>query len=208
MSAQCCSGAGVLYSDAELASRGVRRVDLRSVLDSRRFAEVARVVSPLLAAQDDMGQPHSNDLLEEVDFPFESILACAHDTLKHYCDPSDLELYDAFSLHYDERQQNTTFNQHRDPSFVTINICLHADCEGSNVEFFGTPDASTNDRFAVEMRVGHALVHYGRHLHQTTPLLRGSRSQAVTYWTRKGIVADNDATYMAYVESDPEGAPR
>ena len=172
---------------------------------------IATQVSMKVAAQDDDGQPHSNDLLDNEDFPFAAIVARCRDTLRMYVeDPDELELYDAFTLHYDERQSNTTFNRHRDPSHVTVNVCLNADCEGSEIEFFGsekligssttsadeTPDLTA--RFYVTMRSGTALIHYGRHLHQTRPLTRGTRSQAVLYYSRKGIVADNEGMYLGY----------
>ena len=192
-------------SDEELAKRGVRYVDLRSAIDPARWVAVARQVSPLLAAQDEGDAPHANDLLEEPGFPFAEIVAAARSTLREYVDdPEDLELYDAFSLYYDEKQVDTTFNQHRDPSHVTVNVCLHSDCEGSNVEFFGTADAPSDESFAVTMREGHAVVHYGRHLHQTTPLRRGTRAQAVLYYKRRGVVGDNDATYHSYVGERPD----
>lgn len=191
--------------DDALAARGVRRVCcLPDAADREKWAAVARTVSPLLAAQDDGGQPHANDLLEEPGFPLQRIFTAAAPAVAAFVDPASLELYDAFSLHYDAGQVDTTFNRHRDPSHVTVNLCLASDCVGSRVEFFGAPDGGGGDdgtaRFTADARPGWALVHYGRHLHQTTPLLAGSRSQAVLYYTRKGVVGDNDATYGAYVD--------
>lgn len=191
--------------DAALAARGVLRVRCLDDAACARWAAVARVVSPLLAAQDDGdGAPHANDLLEEPGFPFAAIFAAARSAVARFHDPAALELYDGFTLHYDAAQHDTTFNRHRDPSYVTVNLCLHSDCAGSDVEFFGegADDADAGGRrFRAAARVGHALVHYGRHLHQTTPLVSGSRSQAVLYYTRKGVVGDNEATYGAYVPS-------
>ena len=184
--------------DAALARVGVRRVDL-SDMDWAPWAAAAQTVSPLLAAQDDAGQPHANDLLE-MGFPSGAVLERCHAAVTAFCDPATLELYDAFSLHYDAGQADTTFNRHRDPSFVTINVCLRAECvTGSRVEFFGAWDGDgSGPRLAAEQRAGTALVHRGRHLHQTTPLQAGVRSQAVLYWTRRGVVGDDDATYLSF----------
>ena len=196
MAALCLADA----DDAALEAIGVRRVDLRE-MDWAPWASAAETVSPLLAAQDDDGRPHANDLLE-LNFPSTEVLKRCSDAVAPFCDPSQLELYDAFSLHYDARQTDTTFNQHRDPSFVTINVCLRSEqVEGSRVEFFGTWDGDgAGPRLRAEQRAGFALVHRGRHLHQTTPLVAGVRSQAVLYWTRRGVVGDDDATYLGFAE--------
>ena len=197
MAAQCAAADA---DDAALEKIGVRRVDL-TAMDWAPWAAAAETVSPLLAAQDDEGQPHANDLLE-LNFPAGEVLTRCRDAVAPFCDPSQLELYDAFSLHYDSRQTDTTFNQHRDPSFVTINVCLRSEqVEGSRVEFFGTWDGDgAGPRLRAEQRAGFALVHRGRHLHQTTPLVKGIRSQAVLYWTRRGVVGDDDATYLGFAE--------
>jgi len=185
--------------DAALEAIGVRRVDLTAI-DWAPWAEAAENVSPLLAAQDDDGQPHANDLLE-LNFPSTEVLKRCSEAVTPFCDPSQLELYDAFSLHYDAKQTNTTFNQHRDPSYITINVCLRSDgVEGSRVEFFGSWDGDGGSRLRAEQQAGFALVHRGRHLHQTTPLVKGVRSQAVLYWTRRGVVGDDDATYLGFAE--------
>ena len=196
------AAAPVVLDRDEMAKRGVRFVDLAGVVDVARWFPTARAVSPLLAAQDDDDSaPHANDLLEEPGFPVAAIVAAAAETLAHYvADPTEaLELYDAFTLYYDERQADTTFNAHRDPSHVTVNLCLHSACEGSAVRFFGTADAP-GDSFLVDMVPGVAAVHFGRHLHQTTPLVAGSRAQAVLYFKRRGVVGDDDATYGGYVD--------
>ena len=98
MAALCLADA----DDAALEAIGVRRVDLRE-MDWAPWAAAAETVSPLLAAQDDDGQPHANDLLE-LNFPAGEVLKRCSDAVAPFCDPSQLELYDAFSLHYDSRQ--------------------------------------------------------------------------------------------------------
>ena len=81
-------------------------------------------------------------------------------------------------------------------------MCLRSEqVEGSRVEFFGTWDGDgAGPRLRAEQRAGFALVHRGRHMHQTTPLVAGVRSQAVLYWTRRGVVGDDDATYLRFAQ--------
>ena len=68
MAALCLADA----DDAALEAIGVRRVDLRE-MDWAPWAAAAETVSPLLAAQDDDGQPHANDLLE-LNYPAGEVL--------------------------------------------------------------------------------------------------------------------------------------
>ncbi|KAJ1462008.1 hypothetical protein M885DRAFT_494230 [Pelagophyceae sp. CCMP2097] len=139
------------------------------------------------------GVLQANDLLDAPEpFPFEALLAFLEGALAKYIDAplAALKVYDAFTLHYDKAQAETTFNQHRDPSFVTVNICLERQpgTTGSQIEFWGAPhleDATDNSR---------------RHLHQTRPLQQGGRSQAVIYLTRKDRETDNDGMYFGLVE--------
>ena len=93
MAALCLADA----DDAALEAIGVRRVDLRE-MDWAPWAAAAETVSPLLAAQDDDGQPHANDLLE-LNYPAGEVLKRCSEAVAPFCDPSQLELYDAFSLH-------------------------------------------------------------------------------------------------------------
>lgn len=66
----------------------------------------------------------------------------------------ELQLDDAFCVHYNMDQDDTTGKKHTDPSDITINLCLQKskDAEGSYVLFYGTKRlenlAAANDNSA------------------------------------------------------------
>lgn len=109
-----------------------------------------------------------------------------------------LRLDDAFCVHYNTTQQDTSGAKHMDPSDVTINICLATspDMQGSVVRFFGTqsvrqrrpavvinatPTTTTAavTSFCVRQKPGYATLHWGHHPHETTPLLAGDRTNII-----------------------------
>jgi hypothetical protein len=138
----------------------------------------------------------------------------------------ELRLDDAFGVHYNMEQFYTHGDSHYDPSDITINICLDKDIstQGSHVLFHGTKrlhnvvrkDAATTtvapqpqspsspsspppvlSSFLVEQIPGTATIHYGDHLHETTTLLRGSRTNIIlTFWYTKR--PSNVATRTCY----------
>ena len=101
---------------------------------------------------------------------------------------------------------DTTVKKHTDPSDITVNLCLERspDLAGSQVLFFGRHDlkgakpaapeplkvlgtAATPSqppppppaRFLVSPESGWAMVHWGRHPHLVTSLVRGQRTNVV-----------------------------
>jgi len=120
-----------------------------------------------------------------------------------YFDISSLEevrLDDAFVVHYNTLQLDTTCAKHIDPSDITVNICLEksADCVGSQVVFYGSQqlrvmeEVTINPRineeieeFTVEQEQGYATIHYGHHPHKTLDLLQGQRTNVVLTYCYK-----------------------
>ena len=112
----------------------------------------------------------------------------------------DIRLDDAFVVHYNTSQRDTTCAKHIDPSDITVNICLEksSDCQGSQVVFYGSQklrgveegddDTTTDEKedvFAVEQEQGYATIHYGHHPHRTLDLLQGHRTNVVLTYCYK-----------------------
>ena len=59
----------------------------------------------------------------------------------------ELQLDDAFCVHYNMNQDDTTGKKHMDPSDITVNMCLHKskDAKGSYVLFHGTKQLRNAD---------------------------------------------------------------
>lgn len=59
----------------------------------------------------------------------------------------ELQLDDAFCVHYNMDQDDTTGKKHMDPSDITVNMCLHKskDAKGSYVLFHGTKQLQNVD---------------------------------------------------------------
>lgn len=130
----------------------------------------------------------------------------------------ELRLDDAFCVHYNMDQDDTSGSKHVDPSDITINICLHKskDARGSYVLFHGTKhlellhlddddDESANnngcakeDRFLVPQREGYATIHFGDHPHETTPLRRGSRTNIILTYLYTDPTRSDAATRSCY----------
>ena len=115
---------------------------------------------------------------------------------------TEFQIDDAFCIHYDMSQQDTTCSKHTDPSDVTLNMCFHCseDIRGSEVLFFNTYPLARNKNmessdqndsmetiniFAVKPQPGYATLHWGYHSHQTLPLLRGERTNIVVTFCYK-----------------------
>jgi hypothetical protein len=111
-------------------------------------------------------------------------------------------------------QYDTSGAKHMDPSDITINMCLHKsdDAEGSYVLFYGRKklngtegddDEKNNglplyDRFLANQRPGYATIHFGDHPHETTPLLRGSRTNIVLTYCYTDTSRSDVATRTCY----------
>ena len=79
-------------------------------------------------------------------FPFEKVLKCLTPCFeRHFVHSIDeLHLDDAFSIHYNTEQHDSSVGQHTDPSDITVNVCLGMsdDVGGSQVLFYGRKDIS------------------------------------------------------------------
>ena len=184
---------GVLLSDDGLLERlGVCRVRVDAEVDLAGWEEELSKVTPLSIFAEDGSYAQYRNILEESDFPFGSILETIAPILeKNFVDSvNELRLDDAFAIHYSEQHRDTTVNLHTDPSDITVNLCLgrSADLEGSEVLFHGKErlkqgedDKNTGEysRFRVGAIAGYATIHWGRHPHEVTTLVKGSRTNVV-----------------------------
>jgi hypothetical protein len=206
----------VIVDDVELLQYGIVRATLPlQHLDCDMWAEELTKIPPTaMMFEGDHELPLYRNILETApDFPVNTILKRdeeKHDThflsirraLHQYfpLDPSQdlpkqLQLDDAFCVHYDENQMDTTGAKHQDPSDITVNMCLQKskDCQGSFVLFHGrrhlqhvTTSESPppqHEKILVEQIPGTATIHFGDHPHETTALEKGTRTNVIlTYW--------------------------
>lgn len=204
----------IISDDQELLRHGICRVKIPDGLDAERWAKELSQVTPMsLGFEGDGEYAFYRNIMDEPDFPFDCLLRADSEIgnaiLRHF--PlerlSEIRLDDAFCVHYNMDQNDTTGKKHTDPSDITVNICLQKsdDTKGSHVLFYGTrkllnvndhvqdsSDPSDDDsqklgtpsgRFLVRQEPGYATIHYGDHSHETTVLLQGSRTNVVaTYW--------------------------
>jgi hypothetical protein len=191
-------------------------------------AELSQVTPAILAAQGDNEYAFYRNILEdEPDFPFDDILrksqvreamkrhfnvsisAAAvappldeHEEEHHHNADDDVRLDDAFCVHYNTSQDDSSGARHTDPCDITVNICLQASdyMQGSQVLFHGIQTLSnvppwspqpavgveqqdavsaSDFSFLVPQIPGTATIHWGHHPHQTLPITAGSRTNVV-----------------------------
>ena len=221
----------VVEADADLLERGICRVELPPGLDPERWAAELSRPTPLNFGFEGDGEAFLyRNIMDEPGFPFDLVLLgsggdgdslseIGRAVLEHFPvlpngsgdggirDPrkvlsEELRLDDAFCVHYHEDQHDTRGKKHRDPSDITVNLCLHKseNAEGSLVMFHGArtlrnagnSDSDSNSdsgralaggdrhrRFLVPQKQGHATLHFGDHPHETTALTRGSRTNVI-----------------------------
>lgn len=199
------SSSPAIISDPEALLRlGICKVPIPlEIMDhqqQKQWASQLTKVTPLImAAQGDGEYAFYRNIMEEPElgFPLDKILALPtllQQSLQQYFGiiaQEELRLDDAFCVHYNNTQSDTSGAKHMDPSDVTINMCIEktVDVEGSHVLFHGTkslPGVDNNNettkkekeedfRFLVPQEEGFATIHYGSHPHETTPLLQGGR---------------------------------
>lgn len=195
----------VIRDDKELLCCGVCRVRIPNTIDTKKWAAELSQVTPLIAAIEDGEFAFYRNIMEESNFPFHVILQEGSDigkALLRYFGLNSLHkiyLDDAFCVHYNEDQYDTSGARHTDPSDITVNMCLEKmdDTQGSQVLFHGTKplikheqghDAYTAadvDKFLVDQEPGFATIHWGAHPHETTPLKQGKRTNIIlTYCYR------------------------
>ena len=166
--------------------------------ESAKWALELSKVTPLNMAGEDGEYAFYRNILEEPDFPFEQILKSeiGETILRHFGVSrfDEIRLDDAFCVHYNTSQDDTTGAKHTDPSDITVNMCLEktAEVRGSEVQFYGTqrlenvdPDddrrrgKSDSFRFLANQRQGYATIHWGHHPHETMALRSGRRTNIV-----------------------------
>jgi hypothetical protein len=204
----------------ELLRHGVVQIPIRSYFTPEECQywshELSQVTPEIVMAEGDNEYAFYRNILnyndqEEYDtnknrrqFPFERFFQICDGVDDHasftYClenffgirnAKEDLRLDDAFCLHYNMTQADSSGAKHVDPSDITVNICLDKtdDCVGSEVVFYGkhslaptTPGSedldtdpvdSSGSIFRVAQKAGYATIHYGSHPHETTALLQG-----------------------------------
>jgi hypothetical protein len=132
-----------ISNDGELLNRGVVRCNVAGAVDlSGWAAELAQVSPESVFAEDGEYAQYRNIKESCPSFPFDPILTALTPCLEqHFVDrASEVELDDAFAIHYNESHWDTRVAKHTDPSDITVNLCLERseDLEGSQVQFFGT----------------------------------------------------------------------
>ena len=164
----------------------------------KEWASQLSVVSPIImTAEGDGEYAFYRNILEEPDFPFDAILR--NDNIKtaliKYFNiqslmDDEIKLDDAFCIHYNMNQTDTSGARHIDPSDITINLCLNKsdDCLGSHVLFHGSKELHGIDnsscvlrpeKFLVNQEMGYATMHWGDHAHETTMLEAGYRTNII-----------------------------
>lgn len=194
----------VISDTVELLRYGVVKVPLPALPDDKDWqrwaATLSQVTPEIVAGEGDGEYAFYRNILEEPDFPFSAILESdiGAAMIEHFGMDSleEVELNDAFCVHYDtETQQDTSGARHTDPSDITVNLCLakSKDCVESHVKFYGTQPLQSKSKydytdrpgynFAVRQDAGYATVHWGAHCHETMAMKRGQRTNIVlTYW--------------------------
>jgi hypothetical protein len=180
--------------DNELLQRGICRVAV--VDDGIDWLDwAAKLSQPTLDSITFEGDSHYafyRNIQDEPDFPFSVILNHVAGALQNYFDVNSLEelrMDDAFCVHYNTSQKDSSGAKHTDPSDITINMCLETsdDIEGSQVKFYGTKNLhdlpplkdDSASAFLVKQRPGYATIHWGDHPHETLPIKRGRRTNII-----------------------------
>ena len=175
----------------QLHKRGVIFAAVENV-DRLQLAEEYSKPNPQSVFFEDGEYAQYRNVLEDPAFPLDKICACLGPALSYF-DRSltDLDLDDAFVIHYNTNHQDTTVKIHTDPSDITVNLCLARESvQGSEILFYGRSELSgsvpcecndddKSDIFRVEPIPGSAMVHYGSHPHETLPLRAGQRTNCV-----------------------------
>lgn len=187
----------VIRDEKELLRCGVCRARIPSdKIPLQKWAEKLSQVTPLNMAVEDGEYAFYRNIMEEPDFPFDAILQesdIGKAIARHFCALEEIRLDDAFCIHYNMEQDDTSGAKHTDPSDITVNMCLEktADMQGSEVLFYGTNSLNdevadpTIENFLVDQEPGFATIHWGAHPHETMTLRGGRRTNIVlTYCYR------------------------
>ena len=236
-------GLPVVDDDEELLRKGIVRVPLPETLDAERWAEELSQVTPMnLMFEGDGEYAFYRNILDEPEFPFDLMLLGSNNgqlseigrailryfpvlpgsnSLEESSEilSKELKLDDAFCVHYNMDQDDTTGAKHVDPSDITVNMCLQkaSDTTGSYVLFHGTKSleglgensssktkstetisSNNENRFLVPQTPGTATVHFGDHPHETTALRTGSRTNIILTYLYTDPTRSDAATRSCY----------
>lgn len=193
-----CMSDPVIRNDQELLQCGVVRARVPcDKIPLQKWAQELSQVTPLNVTAEDGEYAFYRNIMDEPDFPFDAILDSdiGRAIERHFVPLTEIRLDDAFCVHYNMDQDDTSGAKHTDPSDITVNMCLEktAETQGSQVLFYGTKslrDGKTADtpraeKFLVEQETGFATIHWGAHPHETLALTSGKRTNIVaTYCYR------------------------
>ena len=187
----------VIRDEKKLLRCGVCRARIPSDKIPQTWARELSKVTPLNMAAEDGEYAFYRNIMEEPDFPFDAILHEQSDIGKaiarYFCPLEEIRLDDAFCIHYNMEQDDTSGAKHTDPSDITVNMCLEKteDTQGSEVLFYGTHSLNGEtadpsiENFLVDQEPGFATIHWGAHPHETMALRGGRRTNVViTYCYR------------------------
>ena len=126
------SNSPVVVSDPdELLRYGVCRVPIPGEIDWKKWAtELSKLTPAIMAAKGDGEYAFYRNILQEPDFPFDAILsdtsAIGRAIQKYFAinNLDEIRLDDAFCIHYNTSQQDSSGAKHMDPSDITVNMCL------------------------------------------------------------------------------------
>jgi hypothetical protein len=190
----------VIRNEQELLQCGVVRARIPcDRIPLQKWAQELSKVTPLNMTAEDGEYAFYRNIMDEPDFPFDAILDSdiGQAIERHFLPLKEIRLDDAFCVHYNMDQDDTSGAKHTDPSDITVNMCLEktSETQGSKVLFYGTKslrgvtkNADTRpvvEKFLVEQKTGLATIHWGAHPHETVALTSGKRTNiVVTYCNR------------------------
>lgn len=183
----------------QLEQYGVVFVPIPKEIDCAYWADQLSQPTLQIMQFEEDGDPFYRNILDEPDFPWNKLLApdsFIAKTMKQHFGINDFEnevrLDDAFCIHYNTDQDDSTGARHTDPSDITVNLCLDKslDTVGSHVKFYGTetlcsapeeksPNLPRDFQFAVKQERGYGTMHWGGHPHETLALEAGQRTNIV-----------------------------
>lgn len=182
----------VMPDEKELLQFGICRIPIPSEDDWLDWA--SQLSQPTLDnwtfEGDNQYAFYRNIMDDEPDFPFATIFQNVTEAMQRYFGVNsmdDLRLDDAFCVHYNTSQKDSSGAKHTDPSDITVNLCLERseDVKGSQVKFYGTKalngvaSEETRPVILVEQRPGYATIHWGDHPHETLPIECGRRTNII-----------------------------
>jgi hypothetical protein len=200
----------IISDPQQLLDYGICRVPIPfTAQEMQHWATRLSQVTPFNMAMEGDGEyAFYRNIMDEPLFPLELMLLDRNTSsaLSHHFGiqniHDELVLDDAFCVHYNTTQCDTTGAKHTDPSDITINMCLEKsiDAQGSHVLFHGIQPLVSSIRggppppqqqqqpqrgppppaqFLVAQEPGFATIHWGHHPHETTALTQGRRTNII-----------------------------